>query len=427
MTPTPAMPGSGRCTAGVGRWRPGSSSSGSGRSMARPTRSADWLAMYALVLGGFRDFESAEAYLPAEQLAPGRPWLGVERASLLEMEDRYEDALAAFRASLAARPWYRPAVQSAAHLLQLLDRRDESLTLLEEAMSRMRSGLIAAQLADVQLEAGRNADAMRSYDRFAALSPLMDDRSRRWLAGRRSDVAYRLGDYAASAALARESKEPFYLSLADRLEAASADARRVRLAVGFVRQHHQTCAAGDPGGARAILGQGSRSPRGRRANLLRRHARPSRAILGRVERHGYARVPSDLGRGCRAAGSGHPLHSDDGRDPECDLQAVIGYDGRRGSLLIRDPTLPQEGEAVAELMLERYRSVGPRGMAMVPHDRADLFNGIDLPEARAYDLLHRIQASLRDHDRDAAAATFDALRTEAPGHPTRRPPRPGSL
>ena len=75
------------------------------------------------------------------------------------------------------------------------------------------------------------------------------------------------------------------------------------------------------------------------------------------------------------------------------LQAVIGYDARRGTLLIRDPTLPHEGEALAGPLLESQRSVGPRGMAMVPLERAGLLEGLDLPEAGQHDQLHRIQVA----------------------------------
>ena len=49
----------------------------------------------------------------------GRAWLLVERADVYELEDRYEDALHAAREALAIKPWYRPAIQVAAHLLEL--------------------------------------------------------------------------------------------------------------------------------------------------------------------------------------------------------------------------------------------------------------------------------------------------------------------
>ncbi len=64
-----------------------------------------WLSMHAIVLGQFRDFDAAEAWLArADEVSPGYPWLLVQRAGLLAMEDRYDDALAAAREALSAAP-----------------------------------------------------------------------------------------------------------------------------------------------------------------------------------------------------------------------------------------------------------------------------------------------------------------------------------
>ena len=49
-------------------------------------------------------------------------------------------------------------------------------------------------------------------------------------------------------------------------------------------------------------------------------------------------------------------------------KALIGYDSRRGSLLVRDPYQRYLGEFIAGDTLERYRSTGPRGLALVPLD-----------------------------------------------------------
>ena len=89
---------------------------------------ADWHATRAIALGTLRDFDAADAWLArAEEARPEWPWVQVERASLLEMEDRYEPALEAGRHALELRPWYRPAVQSVARTLQLLHRDREAL------------------------------------------------------------------------------------------------------------------------------------------------------------------------------------------------------------------------------------------------------------------------------------------------------------
>ncbi|MDG3004459.1 C39 family peptidase [Paludisphaera mucosa] len=377
---------------------------------------ADWEATHAMALGGLRDFERAELRLAeAERITPGRAWLRVERASLLEMEDRYEEALAAAREALALSTWYRPAVQSTAHLLQLLDREAEALEFLAEADRRMNSGVIVGQLAGFQFEAGLHAESMASLDRYEALSPMMDATTRRWLAARRSDAAYRLGDVAAAVTYAREAGEGFFREVADRMQAAEDD-RRVRLGVRFVRQHHQTCAP-------ATLAALARFW-GREAD----HLEVAEAIC-------YDGTPDHRERSWAGANGwrareftvtwdaavalldrGVPFTLTTVEPQSAHLQAVIGYDARRATLLIRDPTLPHEGEALAGPFLERYRSVGPRGMAMVPSARAELLDGVDLPDAGLFDRLHRIQVALRGHDRDAAAAELAAMRAEAPDH-----------
>ena len=43
------------------------------------------------------------------------------------------------------------------------------------------------------------------------------------------------------------------------------------------------------------------------------------------------------------------------------------------------------GEVLAEKLLEHYRSTGPRGVALVPRERADLLDGLDLPDTALYD------------------------------------------
>jgi Tfp pilus assembly protein PilF len=63
------------------------------------------------------------------------------------------------------------------------------------------------------------------------------------------------------------------------------------------------------------------------------------------------------------------------------LQAIIGYDERRGTILIRDPYNRSLCEGLVPEMLEHYRATGPRGMLMVPNEKADLLAGIDLKDA----------------------------------------------
>ncbi|WP_337174245.1 C39 family peptidase [Paludisphaera sp.] len=378
---------------------------------------SDWEATHALALAGLRDFGRATRRLDeAERMAPGRAWLRVERSSLLEAMDRYPEALAAAEESLSLRPWYRPAVQAKAHLLQLLDREADAIAYLTEADARMNSGVIVAQLANLQAEAGMTAEAAASLDRFEALSPMMDAMATRWLAGRRSDVAYRAGDLAAALEHARLAGEGFFKEVAARMEAAPADARAVRLSVPFVRQHHLTCAPATLTALARFWGRGADHLEV--AEAICYDGTPDHRERSWAAANGW--IPREFTVTWDAAVAlldrGVPFTLTTVEPMSAHLQAVIGYDARRGTLLIRDPSLPHEGEALAEPFLERYRSVGPRGMAMVPADRPELLDGIELPDAAPYDRLHKIQVALREHDRDAAAAELESLRAEHPDH-----------
>ena len=98
-----------------------------------------------------------------------------------------KDALAAARHSLELHPWFRPGVQAAAHLLHRAGREADAVELLTEAAGHLESGVVAAQLAGLQLDLGRHEDARRSLERYAELSPLMEPEVAKWLAARRAD------------------------------------------------------------------------------------------------------------------------------------------------------------------------------------------------------------------------------------------------
>ena len=105
----------------------------------------------------------------------------------------------------------------------------EALDFLTEATTHLESGLVVAQLAALQTDLGHVADAARSLDRYAELSPLLEPDVAKWLAARRAEVAYLLGDHAAAVSQARAVGEPVFTTFADRLEAASGVAPRTVL------------------------------------------------------------------------------------------------------------------------------------------------------------------------------------------------------
>src|SRR5262245_15172305 len=197
---------------------------------ANPELRADLFSLHGFIAARLRDFERAEDWLKkALELTPNRPWIHVERSSCLEFAERFEEALEESQKAMELRPFFRPAVQAAGHLLLTLDRDKEALDLLTEASARLECAAVVTQLAALQDELGMHEDARRSYDRFAELSPLIEEEVAQWLAARRSDILYDLGDITGACDQAKQAGEGFHRTVAERLSNVDLSAKRVVL------------------------------------------------------------------------------------------------------------------------------------------------------------------------------------------------------
>ncbi len=378
---------------------------------------ADLLTEQAELASQFRDFETATSLMEqAEALAPTRAWLWVEKGYLLERQDDYEGALAAIRQALLLRPWYRPAVQGIAHLLQLSGRDDEALALLEDAAGRLESAGVLSQLAALQVELGRHSEALASWERVRALSPWMEPRMIQWWEGRMSDAHYLCGNLPAAAASAARAKNGFFDIVAPRLASPPADGRRVLLSVEFVRQHHMTCAP-------ATLSALSRFWQMPVDHLALAATICYDGTPGHIERHwaeqnGWHvrefRVTWETARALldRAI----PFAMTTVETQSAHLQALIGYDSFRGTLLVRDPYERTTGEWLATEFLERQAANGPRGLVLVPAAEASRLDGFDLPDAEVFDDVYRLERALHVYDREAAEQHFSSLERRDASH-----------
>jgi predicted Zn-dependent protease len=379
---------------------------------------SSWAALQGEVAAYLRDFTTAEQFIAeARRIAPESAWVTVCAACVLEMQDRYEAALDEINSALAVRPFYRPAVQSKAHLLTLLERDEEAVELLKEATERLESGAIAGQLFTVLIELKRYQEANHALQRFLAFSPLLEKKELKRLAGPQSDVAYHLGDLDAAITHAENSPKPFYKAVAERLrDPAHRGEPVILLPVGFVRQHHLTCA---PATLSAIS---------RYWSMPAEHLQVADEICYDGTSHYNERkwatdhgwiarefsVTEDATRGLISRGI--PFTFTTVEPASAHLQAIIGYDGRRGTVLVRDPFWRNAGEAIASKFFEKYRAYGPRGMVLVPQDRAEKLEGLELPDASLWDCLHRLDHALQTHQREVAEAAALELEQAAPGH-----------
>src|SRR5206468_3775563 len=101
---------------------------------------------------------------------------------------------------------------------QLMGREREALERLTEAITHIESGIVVAHLAGIQLDLGHHHDARQSYERYAELSPLMEEEVLKWLAARRCDTAYFLGDFATAKEQAVKADEDFYTEFRKQLD-----------------------------------------------------------------------------------------------------------------------------------------------------------------------------------------------------------------
>jgi tetratricopeptide (TPR) repeat protein len=379
---------------------------------------SDLFALRADLAGVLRDFDTAEHWLSRAFDAGGeRQWLHVVRSRLLERQDRHEEALAEARRSLEIRPSYRPGVHAAAELLLELGREQEALRLLRDSLALLESPGIASQLASLERELGLLEEADAHYALVESLSPLLEPQGLRWLEARRSDVAYDLGRVDEAAERAGRAGPGFHARIAERLRDPSrAAAPRVLLPVGFTLQHHVTCAPATLSTLAAFFGKPAEHLA--LAEEICYDGTPAHSERRWAERNGW--IVREFRVDARAAQAlvdrGLPFALTTVEPTSAHLQAVIGFDARRGTLLVRDPSVRRLVEFMEPEFSDRYRSTGPRAMLMVPADRPELLAGLELPEAGLYDLLYAVEDRLFRHDRAGAWKAYEELRTLAPGH-----------
>ncbi len=378
---------------------------------------AHYLSLKAMVLGHLRDFTRAWACLAeADAIVPGNPWLETTRSHLLENQDRYREALEAARRSLELRPWYRPGVQAVVHTLQLLDRHEEALEFVREAEGHLENMHVTRQLLALQVELGQHEPALATLDRFLQLAPLIEPGEREWVRWQRVSLHCHRGDVEQALAVSAESDDAAFKELADRLREASAPRRRVRLQVPFVRQHHLTCVPA----TLSALSQFWKQPAAHLeiAEAICYDGTPAHSERRWAIENGWCAreftVTWDAAR--QLLDRGIPFTLTTAEATSGHLQAVIGYDELREVFWFRDPYVYTTGEGRAEPLLSRYRSSGPRGMALVPLAHRELLEAVELPDSGLYDQLFAVQDALARHDRSASSQAWGAMEVAAAGH-----------
>lgn len=379
---------------------------------APPNGQAYWWLLYAELLGLYRDFTMAHEWISkAEKIIPDDPWLWIVRSRTLFAEDRYEEALESAMHALALRPNVS-AVQLAAHILVRFNRDDEALQLLTEATRVIESGDVQLQLGVLHDELGNHDKARDCYQQAEALYPLMEKHLHTTLTTLRSRAAYHCGDLKEAAYHASAANIPFHAAFLPRMQSGQ-EQRRVLLPVKFVQQHDVTCVPATLAAiseywslpydhleiAEEICYDGTPNHSERRwAESNGFHVREFRVTWETAIALLDRKIPFLLST--VTPESGH-------------VQAVVGYDTMRRTLIIRDPSHRELSEFLADALFKQLEATGPRGMVMVPTDQADQITGVLLPEFEQYDQYHELNQALELHDRYRAQKVMDEMLTTA--------------
>ncbi len=378
---------------------------------------AEWHSLQSSILGALRDFErAAQAHQVAVDLLPDNAWVHVEWAYVCSQQDRYDEAIVHAEHGLRLSPGYRSAIQALGHLYSLVGREHDAMNLLRQATGSAQSASLGTSLFELQIELGDHEGARATLDYCEHCWPLADADLKEWLAARRADVAMRLGELDVARAQALLAGGMYHERLAARLASDDARPKRVELSVGFVRQHFMTCA---PATLAAISGYwGKAADHLGIAEAICYDGTPNHSERKWAEEQGFVtrEFTVDWAAATSLIDAGIPFTLTTVATNSAHLQAVIGYDALRGTLLIRDPFKRVYGEFDAAALFESHASSGPRGMVLIPHDEAYRLDGIELPEAVHWDGYHRVMSTLSRHDRVAAVAACAELAALDPGH-----------
>lgn len=381
------------------------------------TNAADLLSLRARIAGGFRDFELAWRLMDqALALDANSSWIWTERAGLLLTEERYQEAEQVCQRSLEISPWYRPAVQTRASLLQLQSRAEDASHWLEEACSRVQSCEVVGQLIGIQRDLGISDGMPALLDSYETNAPLLEDSGRKWLAANRCEVHSLAGEWGLAAEQAELVGDDYHLALATRLRNEHPVSRRVRIPLTRVIQKFNTCGPatlamlagfwGREGAheaiADAICYDGTYDHSERQWCL-------DNGLVAREFRLTWE-------SGCALLDAGLPFAVGTVEVNSAHLQAFMGYDAALKTFLVQDPSTCYFREAIAEAFLSEYSLYGPRAMVVLPQQESYRLDGIDLPEAELFDSVFAFNRALFQHDREQAEGTCRLVEEKAPGH-----------
>lgn len=373
-----------------------------------PSQIADRLSFKAALFGYYRDWETAQGLISkAKETDPESLWVHVESARLLSQQDLYDQAYAEVEPLFSED--YLPAIMLRSRLLRIQDGIDQAIEVLLPYLQKMESFGLTMNLCSLYKEKKEFDQAFKCLEIAKDLIPGNKNLLSEEYSIAQFESLYQQ-DKPDEALSALESvRSPFYRQVRKNLE-TKGSTKQALLEVPFVRQHHMTCV---PATLTALFQYW-----GHAAN----HLEISEEICydgttylaerDWVASKNWPLKEFELTKEVAVAllDRGIPFTLSTMDPGSAHLQAVIGYDLSRGLFLVRDPYYPAVQEMLIEQLGEYYQSSGPRCMAFVPPEKADLFNDIQFPSDACFDYYFSLQKNLQDHNRDQAVSELEEMR-----------------
>lgn len=392
---------------------------------------ADSLASQATVWASLREFKRAHRCLErAHELSPDDSWVLSCESGVFGSEDRWQEALASAERGWQIRPGTPYGAGSLGHSLLNLRRLSEATHRISAAAEDGESfevvnmacwflcALAESSVGDERRQLlGR---AKEYFERFPGLAPLADRDTRAMFARVRLDIAELEDDHEAMERFAAEARSPFHQTILKNLR-KNPLGRRIRLPFRRAIQKYEAClptsvasALGameiplDPDAMAAELTFGGTAEWAaaewlEKRGLAVRFFAATPETAGKLIENGIAFVVT-----LEADASAHAV-------------AVVGIDQAAGTLIIHDPQALRTTEYLLEYFGKGEAPLGPKGMVMVPKEKAGLLDQL-LPQAdvEAMTATEAHQRAILQQGPAEGERIVEALKKKQPSHPATR-------
>lgn len=398
---------------------------------ADPGIQASWISRNAVIWATLRDFDRAHAAIARARSFHARVSVVLSfESDVLGIEDRWYAALASAELAWELDPGSPFIALNIGECLLNLGRTREAAERLAQAaensqsfeISRLASWYLCA-FAET-LSGSEHAHALSRAqdfaDRLGALAPLADRESNDLFARIKLDIAESRDDHSAMRRWAAQIRSPFHRKTLENLQ-RNPEGLRIRLPYRRAIQKHETCLPTSV--ASALSAMNLEINADTMAAEITFGGTAEWAAADWLEERGlavkfFAVIPEVAARLLK---NGIPFVVTLEGDDHAHAVAAVGLDEAVGTLIIHDPQSFRTTEYLLSSVGKDEAPLGPKGMAIVPSEKAALLDQLLPPDdADAMSATEAYQRAMLLQGPAAAGAVVADLVSRHPSHPITR-------